>query len=148
IRDEYREQIENGVEDAEAMRSTLAKFRAHFDDPECGAICIIALAVTQYKIGRLDPGIRSQALAAIDNGADLVAWERDNPKSLPKRRAVLEKARAQLLGPQPARKRLRPRRPLRCGLVAGDGLTLTTPDGLKLLRVVCVKTHRLGENPI
>jgi len=86
------------------MLTTLAKFHSYFDDPERGAICIIALAVTQSKIGRLDPGIRARALAAIDNGADLAAWERDNPKLLPKRRAVLEKARSQLLGSQPARK--------------------------------------------
>src|SRR5215470_13656360 len=131
VRDEYREQIEDGVDDAEAMRATLAKFRTAFDDPECGAVCMIALAVTQSKIGRLDPGIRSQALAAIDNGADLAAWERDNPKALPKRRAVLEKARAQLIGPQPARKRLRPPRQRSCGLKAGDGLALTTPSGLR-----------------
>lgn len=32
--------------------------------------------------------------------------------------------------------------------MAGDGLALTTPSGLKLLRVVRVKKHRLGENPI
>lgn len=148
IRDEYREQIEDGVEDAEATRSTLARFRSYFDDPECGAVCILALAVTQSKIGRLDPDVRSRALAVVDNGADLAIWERENPKSLPKRRAVLEKARAQLLGPQPARKRLRPPRRETCGLVAGDGLALTVPSGLALLRVVRIKTHRLGEEPI
>ena len=32
--------------------------------------------------------------------------------------------------------------------MAGDALALATPSGLKLLRVVRVKTHRLGENPI
>lgn len=148
IRDEYREQIEDGVEDAEATRSTLARFRSYFDDPKYGAVCILALAVTQSKIGRLDPAIRSRALAAIDNGADLAIWKREDPKSLGKRRAMLEKARAQLIGPQPARKRLRPSRRVSCGLVAGDGLALTLPSGLALLRVVRVKTHRLGETPI
>lgn len=148
VRDEYREQIEDGIEDAAATRSTLAKFRSYFEDPESGLVCILALAVTQSKIGRLDPDIRSRALAAIDSGADLAVWERDDPKSLPERRSVLEKARAQLVGPQPARKRLRPRRKQTCGLVAGDGLALTTTSGLALLRVVRVKAHRLGENPI
>lgn len=147
IRDEYREQIEDGVEDGEALRSTLAKFRSSFDDPESGPICILALAVTQSKIGRLDPDICAQALAAIDNGAELAIWERENPKNLPKRRAVLEKARAQLIGPQPARKRLRRPRKKTCGLVAGDGLGLITPSGLALLRVVRVEHDRVGETP-
>lgn len=148
IRDEYRQQIEDGIDDAEALQATLTKFHGSFEDTERGGICMLALAVTQSKIGRLDPGIRRRAVAAIDSGADLVAWERDNPKLLPKRRAVLEKAKAQLLGPQPPRKRLRPPRRRTCGLAAGDGLALTTPSGLKLLRVVHVKTHRLGEIPI
>src|SRR5262249_1831234 len=112
------------------------------------AVCILALAVTQSKIGRLDPEVRSRALAVLDNGADLAIWEREDPKSLPKRRAVLEKARAQLLGAQPAGKRLRPPRRKTCGLVTGDGLAITVPSGLALLRVVRVITHRLGETPI
>lgn len=148
IRGEYREQIEDGVDDGEAMRSTLASFGRYFDDTESGAVSILALAVTQSKIGRLDPDIRARALAAIDRGADLATWEEEDPKSLPKRRAVLEKARAQLIGPQPARKRLRPPRKETCGLVAGDGLALTTPSGLALLRVVRVKDYRVGEDPI
>src|SRR5262249_23255349 len=65
-----------------------------------------------------------------------------------KRRAALEKIRAQLIGPQPARKRLRPPRRVSCGLVAGDGLAFSVPSGLALLRVVRVKTLRLGETPI
>lgn len=109
---------------------------------------ILALAVTQSKIGRLDPDVRSRALAALDNGADLAVWEQENPKSLAKRRAALEKARAQLIGPQPARKRLRAPHRVHCGLVAGDGLALGVPSGLALLRVVRVKTFRLGETPI
>ena len=36
----------------------------------------------------------------LDGGADLDVWEREDPKLLPKRRAVIEKARAQLNGPQ------------------------------------------------
>lgn len=148
IRDEYREQIEDGVDDAVALRSTLESFGSYFDDPEVGPLAILALAVTQSKIGRLDPEIRARALAALDNGADLGWWEEDNPKLVPKRRAVLEKARAQLTGPQPKRKRLRPPRKELCGLAAGDGLAVTMPNGLALFRVVRVKTHRLGETPI
>jgi hypothetical protein len=148
IRDHYRERIEDGVEDAEATRLTLNTFSNFFDDPEGGAVCIVALAVTQSKIGRLDLDIRNRALAAIDNGADLAVWERDNPKLLPKRREAFERARAQLTGPQPARRRLRPPRRPGCGLIAGDALALTLSSGVVLLRVVRVKPHRRGETPV
>jgi hypothetical protein len=148
IRDSYRERIEDGVDDTEALRATLELFRGCFDSAEVGALSIVALAVTQSKIGRLDAEIRARALAALEAGADLAWWEEDDPKLAPRRRAALAKARAQITGPQPARKRLRPPRRELCGLVAGDGLTLVVADGLALLRVVRVKNHRLGETPI
>src|SRR5262245_56183243 len=96
IRDRYRELIEDGVEDGAATRQTFAKFRAYLEEP--ASIALLALAVTQSKLGRLDPDMRDLALAVLDRGADLAVWERENPKGLPKRRAVLEKARAQLTG--------------------------------------------------
>jgi hypothetical protein len=147
IRDFYQERIEDDIEDAEATRLTLEKFRSYLDDPEEGPVFLIALAVTQSKIGRLDPVIRDRALAAIDSGADLATWEQENPKLLPKRREVLNKARARLTGVQPARKRLRPPPRPSCGLIAGDILALSLPKRVVLLRVVRIKSHRRGETP-
>lgn len=147
IRDFYRERIEDGIEDAEATRLTLEKFRSYLDDPEEGAVFLVALAVTQSKIGRLDPVVRGRALAAIDSGADLATWAQENPKLLPKRREVLNKARTQLIGVQPARKRLRPPPRPSCGLIAGDILALSLPNRVALLRVVRIKSHRRGETP-
>jgi hypothetical protein len=146
IRDEYRELLEDQVEDDEATRLTIEKFRAYLDEPD--GVALLALAVTQSTLGRLDPHIREQALAAIDRGCDLEAWEEENPKLLPKRRAVLEKARAQLTGPQPARKRLRRRKPVLSGLAAGEVLAFSLPRRVALLRVVRVRQHRLGETPV
>ena len=147
IRDHYRELIEDGVDDAEATRQTTAKYQESLDDPDDGASAILALAVTQSKIGRLDPVIRDWALAVIERGGDLAVWAIDNPKLLAKRKQVFEKVREQLTGPQPARRRLkRPRGPS-CGLCAGDVLALDLLGGLALLRVVRVHVHRKGETP-
>jgi len=147
IRDHYWELIEDGVDDAEATRQTTAKFQQSLDDPDDGTCAILALAVTQSKIGRLDPGVRDRALAAIDRGGDLSIWAMDNPSSLAKRRQVLAKVRDQLTAPQRARVRVkRPSRPS-CGLVAGDVLALDLPAGPALLRVVRVHVHRKGETP-
>lgn len=146
IRDHYRELLEDGTEDAAATRMILEKFRAYLEEPEGTAL--LAFAVTQSKLGRLDLDIRDRALAVLDRGADLEMWERDNPKLFPKRRAVLEKARAQLTGPQPPRRRLRPPKRISSGLAAGDVLALALPRGVALLRVVRVRSHRLGETPV
>ena len=106
VRDYYRELLEDGVEDGAATGQTVEKFRSYLDDSD--GVALLALAVTQSKLGRLDSAIRDRALAVLDRGADLEAWEHDNPKLVPRRRAVLEKARAQLTGPQPRRRRVRP----------------------------------------
>ena len=147
IRDHYRQLLEDAVEDSAATRLTLEKFAPYLDEPE-GVALMIAFAVTQSKVGRLEPDIRDRALAIIEAGADLAVWERENPKLLSKRRAVLENARAQLTGPQPARRRLRPPKRTLSGLAAGDVLALTLPQRLALLRVVRVRAHRLGESPV
>jgi len=146
IRDHYRELLEDGVEDAVATQLTAERFRAYLEEPD--GVALLAFAVTQSKLGRLDPDIRDRALALFDRGADLEAWERDNPKLLPKRRAVLEKARAQLTGQQPPRRRVRPPKRISSGLAAGDVLALELPRHVTLLRVVRVLAHRRGETPV
>ena len=83
----------------------------------------------------------------IDQGADLDTWARDNPKGLAKRKGALEKARAQLTGPQPARKRLKPPARTSCDLLVGDVLALDLAGGLVLIRTVHVASHRGGETP-
>jgi Domain of unknown function (DUF4259) len=146
VRNHYRDLLEDGEEDDAAIRLTVERFRAYLEESD--GVALLALAVTQSKLGRLDPDIRDQALALLDRGADLEVWEEENPKMLSKRRTVLEKARAQLTGPQPARKRLRPPKRLLSGLAAGDILALVLPRRLALLRVVRVHPHRLGETPV
>jgi hypothetical protein len=146
VRDQYRQLLEDGVEDGEATRLTVEAFREYLE--ESGGIALVALAVTQSKLGRLDLGIRDRALAVLDRGADLEMWERDDPKLLPKRRAMLEKARAQLIGPQPLRRRVRPPKRTSSGLAAGDVLAIELPQRVALLRVVRVRSHRLGETPV
>jgi hypothetical protein len=146
IRDHYRELLEDGIEDVAATRLIREKFRAYLEESE--GIALLAFAVTQSKLGRLDADIRDRALAVLDGGADLLVWERENPKRLPKRRAVLERARAQLTGPQPPRRRLRPPKRIGSGLVAGDVLALALPRRLALLRVVRINSHRRGETPV
>ncbi len=147
VRDHYRELIEDGVDDAEATRKIIDKYQKWFDDAESGTAALVGFAVTQSKIGRLDPYVRDRAIAVIDQGGDLDVWARDSPKDLVKRKAALEKARAQLTGPQPARKRLKRPKRIVCDLVAGDVLALDLPGGPALVRTVYVQSDRYGESP-
>lgn len=146
VRDYYRELLEDGIDDAVATRRTIEKFGDYLDD--AGGVGLLALAVTQSTLGRLDTDIRDRAVAILDRGADLDDWARDNPKLLARRRATLEKVRAQLTGEQPRPRRLRPPKRVSSGLAAGDVLGLELSNRIVLLRVVCVHTHRLGETPV
>jgi hypothetical protein len=148
VRDHYRELIEDGVEDEEAARRTLEKYRSLFKHPEDGVTALLAFAVTQSQIGRLNPKVRDRAVAAIDRGGDLHIWKRDLPKLVPPRKAELARVRAQLTGPQPARKRLRPPKLIPSGLSAGDVLAFERSNGPVLVRVVRVQSHRKFELPI
>ncbi|MFI5490510.1 hypothetical protein [Micromonospora echinaurantiaca] len=148
VRDEYRELLEDGVNDDEATRRMLDSYAAALDDPDTATFVWLALAVTQSKLGRLDPTVRDRAVAAIDSGADLERWS-DNPRLADKRREVLGKARAQLTGPQPQRRKVR--RPSRhvTDLQPGDILRYQAATGnLALLRVARIDVKRHAVAPV
>jgi hypothetical protein len=77
------------------------------DDEEI--VAWLALALAQHETGRLDDRVRDRALAIIETGADVDAWEEDGGQGAQRRR-VLDRLVAKLRGPQPVAKRLRGRR--------------------------------------
>jgi hypothetical protein len=135
VRADYRELIQDGVTDEDATRRIVERYLAEPADPDEDPVVWLALAFTQSKLGRLDPAVRDRAVAVIDSGANLASWT-ENPQQRAKRRAVLEKVRAQLVGPQPARRKLR--RPSRhvTDLHVGEVLAYRgVNDRLALVRV-------------
>ena len=104
VRDEYRDLIGEGLSTEQATDKLLRHYAPSLDDPDDGPPFWLGLAVTQWKCGRLLEQVKEKALHIIDSGADLKRWSGDA-----KRRAVLEKTRAQLLSPQPRPTRIRKR---------------------------------------
>ncbi|MDF1597237.1 MAG: hypothetical protein P1T08_14255 [Acidimicrobiia bacterium] len=146
-RDSYREMIEDGVEDDDATARMLERFAGTLDDPDEGPVFWIALAFTQSKIGRLNTAIRDRALQAIDNGEGLHLWE-DDAGLLTKRKAALQKAREQLIGPQPDRKKLRPPSRRVTDLKPGDVLAYEASSRFALFRVARLNDSRVAVAPI
>lgn len=149
VRAEYRELIEDGVEDAEATQHVLEHFREYLDDEDDGPVVWLALAVSQSQIGRLAPEVRDKALSVLDAGADLGRWSHDS-QQLDQRRVVLAKARSQLLGAQPKRKKLRrPRMRYATDLQPGDVLSFRGSNGrFGLVRVTRLDPDRTSIAPI
>jgi hypothetical protein len=137
VRDEYRDLIADGVDDAEATQQVLRQWPIDGNSDDV-VIIWVALAVTQSKLGRLDPAVAARALELIDNGGDLDRWAEEGPKKVAQRRAALDKAREQLTGPQPSRRQLR--HPTTT-LQPGDVLDCPTRDGRHILLRV-VRIHR------
>ncbi|HXW34146.1 MAG TPA: hypothetical protein VEJ87_06160, partial [Acidimicrobiales bacterium] len=89
-------------------------------------IAWIALAVTQWKLGRLLPDVRSHALRVIDSGDDLERWP---PEDRAGRQRALQKTRELLLSSQ--RSPTRVPRPMldSTPYEVGDLLTYSHPSG-------------------
>jgi hypothetical protein len=148
VRDDYRELLEDGVDDDVATQTVLDSYSGALGDPDEGSVVWLALAFTQSKVGRLDPAVREEALRIIETGADLRRWA--DPAIRKRRQAALEKVRTQLVGPQPGRKRLRPPKRHETSLVPADVLAYrsSTADEVLLMRVRRIDFHRLSVSPI
>jgi hypothetical protein len=112
VRCAYRMALEEGLDDQAAQQRVLDEFADHLNDDiwNDGPLIWLALAKTQWQLGRLDEQVKAEALAVIDQGRDLATWEGSDLYGY--RRAVLGRLRRQLTTPPPPRKPIRPPRPV------------------------------------
>jgi hypothetical protein len=112
VRVAYRMALEEELDDEAAQQLVLDQFADYLDGEVLtdGPLVWLALAKTQWQLGRLDQQVKAQALAVIDQGRELASWEGSDLYGY--RRAVLGRLRQQLTTPQPPRKRIRPPRRL------------------------------------
>lgn len=149
VRDAYREALEDGAGDVEAEAAVLRDFADALADSDDAVIVWLALAHTQSKLGRLSELVRERALAVLDGDGDLQRWQEAGSRAVRQRAAVLQKVRAQLVGPQPARKTVRrPARPVSM-LVVGQVLGYRARSGrLHLMRVAGMVDTRYYVAPV
>jgi hypothetical protein len=131
VRDEYRELIRGGSSDASAEGLIIERFAGDIDNPDTGADVWLALAVSEWELGRLSADTSERALEMIGSGQAMARWLDVAPNLQARRRKALAKAEEQLRGPQPARRTLR--KPPSTNLNPGDVLAYTTRDGKVLL---------------
>lgn len=98
VRDVYRNYIGEGHSPKEFMRELKESWGEYLDDPNLEAVIWLALAVTQWKLGRLDDLTRTKALDVIASGRSLDLW-REPPQYLQRRQAVLAKVATQISSP-------------------------------------------------
>ncbi|CAM3053028.1 hypothetical protein HAHI6034_12940 [Hathewaya histolytica] len=109
IRSEYNRLLSVGASDEEATSIIFNMY--YFDEcegTEDEPIFWFALALAQWKKGRLTKDIRDTAINFIDSGEDLERWNiKGAEKDYEKRKKVLKNLKETLLSPMPERKKVR-----------------------------------------
>lgn len=147
IRSDYRELLEDGLDDHEAVQRVIADYQ-HLGQDEAHVLWL-ALAAAQTSLGRLDVDVKANALRVIDDGVGLELWVEAGSKELSSRKAALTKLRAALTDPQKPPTKVRKPWSHVTDLAAGDVLAYSRPDGTSaLFRVARVDEHRVGTAPV
>jgi hypothetical protein len=102
LRADYRTYLADAQSDAGATDLAARDYDASLDRPGETTAFWLALASIQWRMGRLDPRVKSVCLAIIDNEIDLEKWA-DSPDR-GQRARVLAKLRAMISSPLPPAK--------------------------------------------
>src|SRR5271154_4797556 len=132
VRALYRESVAEGKSGPEATDLLIKEWEGLLDDSDIGPAFWLALAATQWKLGRLEPRVLEKAVQIIDNGSDLQRWAR-NPSHLRKRKVVLERLRNQLNTAQPTAKAIKTRARVECAWEIGEVLGYKLKSGKLVL---------------
>ena len=107
-RDAFTDFVAEGLSADDATARLVAESADILADEEEANVFWLAIAGTQWKLGRLIDSVRDRALKIIDSGADLRRWQDNRTSEINQRKKHLAKLREQLLAPQPKQKKLKP----------------------------------------
>jgi hypothetical protein len=148
VRGDYRDLVGDGLSGPEATEALLRHWKDALDDQDDGPVFWLALALTQWQCGRLEPRVQEKALAVIADGSDLQRWK-DDPKLWKKRQAVLARVDQQLRAPQPGPKKIPRRYRDTCDWEIGAVVSYRLQSGrLALFRVIGFHADKGGTSPV
>jgi hypothetical protein len=148
VRDSYVELVGDGLTGPEATKALVHDWAGALNDPDDSPVFWLALAATQWRCGRLESHVLSQALYVIDSGSDIARWE-SGSKDFKKRKVVLEKLRIQLTSSQPPEKRISKRFRDSNEWRVGDLIAYRMQSGrFVILRTIGHNSDRGGTGPI
>jgi len=107
VRGLYREFLGDGLSGEAATDALLAEWTEVLDDPDESSPFWLALADTQWRVGRLEDRVRDRALRIIAEGFDLARFDHDT-RLRTKRSKILDDLRARITSPQRSPVRIRP----------------------------------------
>jgi hypothetical protein len=148
IRDDYREYLGEGLTGEQATARILGEYKSSLADPYDAGVVWLALAATQWKLGRLEPDALARALHVIDSGDGLQRWT-SGTRDYPKRKAALEKLKTQITSPQPVAKKVRRQVKCECDWQIGEIVAYRLLSGQQIVfRVIDHHIDKGGTYPI
>lgn len=106
IREEYRTLLGDGLSGPEATDRLILEWQPWSDrNPDLAAVFWLALAVAQWKCGRLEERVKREAIQVIDSGAALRPWKGSSQEK--QRSRVLDATRRLFDDPQPPARQIR-----------------------------------------
>ena len=120
VRNYYKEQLRSGKQGREITSTLIEGYAAELSDEDDAPVFWLALADTQWNLGRLEEFVKEEALKHIRDGRDLRRWEAESPKEAKARAGVHAKIAEKLLSPQPAEKKISEYRLYKCEWALGD----------------------------
>ena len=106
VRDLFTDYVADGMDPKEATDRAIAESLKDAEDDD-EIVVWLALAATQWKIGRLIATVRDRAIKIIDSGEDLKRWNESSKSDIKSRTKHLADLRAQLLTPPSPPKKLK-----------------------------------------
>ena len=140
VRSDYKFFLADAQSDQLASDTIAREYGASLEDPSTTTSFWIALALTQWKIGRLEDRIKAVALRIIDEDLDLRKW--DGSPDRRKRANALAEARRKIVSPQPAARPIPKPLPVQLpGWVFAEVVGVRLPNGkLALLHMICYES--------
>lgn len=136
VRSEFRELIGEGRASDEATTELLARWAEVLGNEDTYCAFYLALADTQWRLGRPVRAVKDAALSVIDSGRDLKRWEYSQQFHR-KRKRILEQLREKITSaPPPVRTVRKPPAPFLTRLEAGDLVRYTAEAGDEFLLAV------------
>jgi hypothetical protein len=108
VKYEYTNLLQKQLSNQEAYEKTLEAFNDCIGDSDVEPLFWFALADTQWKVGRLMPEVKANALEWIEKGGGLTLWEESKSKTdITRWKKTLQKLKTKLESEQPKEKPFR-----------------------------------------
>ena len=105
VKDAYIGFLEEGLSNSEAYTKTLEKCQGYIGYPD-EPLLWLALAETQWRLGRLTPEVKEKAMEWIEKGAGIELWEESKSGGAAWKKTI-EKLKIKLDSPIPKEKKIR-----------------------------------------